>query len=114
MPLKESDILQVNAIVITGILILLTVNADHFANTTLQLGKGLTAIALIMIFPFAASAFIVVSSELAIFGKSDTDVKDKNLYTKRIRFSLIFLKWGFIYLVGFLGFYASVVINSKP
>lgn len=98
--LKASDILQINATVIAGVLILLTISAGSQPKVDWQLWKG-GLLTWLILFPFAVSSIFILLSELT---KRDvTGINEK--YDENMRWSLRWMMGGFGYIIVFLGIY---------
>lgn len=110
MSLRTSDILQIDAILITGVLILLTISADQFTNPNFILGREVSLLAWAIILPFSISALFALRFEyVSAINVNPDEQKQKN----RIRNSIFYLTGGFVYLLIFLGIYTVNVLLSN-
>ena len=107
MTLKPSEILQVDAMVITGVLILLTVSGAQFSNEA-TLGKISAITSLLIILPFSLSALMIARLELKRSGKEPVS---EEFEKKQLRFGIKYMVAGFIYLLISLSGYVMYVIQ---
>jgi len=105
--LKSSEILQINATVIAGVLILLTITYSGGSASTL--GKILSILAWIIIIPFATSSFLVLKVEQKrLEGNKINENNNSDLIP-----SIKMMTAGFAYLTVMIGGYVIALFLSK-
>ena len=100
--LRTSDILQINATIVAGVLILLTISSTQESNPIWQLGKGFALVGWVTLLPFCGSALYALKSELKKPRELDTVNEDDG----NIRESVLCMILGFITLIVYLGIYS--------
>ena len=103
MTLKPFEILQINATIIAGTLILLAISAGQQQNPIWQLGKGFGIIGWGIVLVFSISSLFVLKYELRKF-ENDTETLERR--DKDLKNSMTFMIGGFFALIIFLGIYA--------
>lgn len=104
MALKSSEILQVNATVITGVLILLTVSGPELSNRAFLaslsnetfLGNLPTFLTVVIIIPFVVSIYYIARLELEKL--KDVPINEK-FERKKLRNAIFSMLAGFVYLL---------------
>lgn len=69
MTLKTSEILLIDATIITGVFILLAISSAQLSSASLYSGKLGALVTLVIILPFTLSAVMVAQLELKKLGK---------------------------------------------
>src|SRR5574337_907614 len=109
MALRPSEILQIDATVITGIFILLTITSSQLSTSALPLGKILYIITLAVIAPFALSAVIVGKLEMKKLKESVSEDIEKSY----LHDGILLMAGGFAYLFVFLTAYVILALFTK-
>jgi len=104
--LKPSEILQINATVIAGVLILLTITYSGGSLTVIE--KALSIMVWIIIIPFATSSVLVLREERIRLENSKTEIPNSDLIS-----SIKMMIAGFAYLTVMIGGYVIALFLSK-
>ena len=104
--MKPSDILQINATVIAGVLILLTITYSGGAFTLVE--KVLSIMAWIIIIPFATSSVLALRMERKRLESNKIDIPNSDLIP-----SIKMMTAGFAYLTVMIGAYVIALFLLK-
>lgn len=102
MSLTTSQILQIDATVIAGVLLLLGVSVGHFEGEEFFKVKWLVTMTMSAVVPFSVSAFIISMREYHHLKKN------REITTKDMQYSIFSMLAGFFYLMIFVIVYAIV------
>jgi len=106
--LKSSEILQINATIIAGVLILLTIVSIRESGSISDIERGLTLIAWVIILPFSVSSLYAILYEQNMMKESLDKIQDK-----KMKNSLLWMYGGFVYLLVFLSIYMIRLVFFK-
>ena len=102
--MKTQEIIQINATVIAGVLILLTITFSTHLNSSL-LEKVLSVLSWAIILPFGFSSIRALQVELdRLHGKKIDEIHNSDLIS-----SLTSMQWGFVYVIIVIGLYVALL-----